>query len=204
MPRGPGRDTRPARPEALCNVAKAAARWIGIALQVVTITLLVVLALVVVAAVAFRFAGASLVWYDEVASVLLAWITYYGAALAALKRRHLGFAGFQLGLGRRARLVTFWIGEVVVHAVFVTMAWASWYVLRVMEGETLVSLDWVPLQFTQSVVPIGCVLFILAHGLGTPEALRRLAAGRSADDEEIAGELARVRAAPGSAGEASQ
>lgn len=170
-----------------------AARWADVALQVVTIALLIALAVVVVLAVAFRFAGASFVWYDEVASVMLAWITYYGAALAALRRRHLGFAGFQMSLGPRARLITFWFGEAVTYAVFATMAWASWYVLRVMAGETLVSLDWVSLQFTQSVVPIGCTLFVIAHGLSTPDALRRLAEGRSADDEEIAEEISKAR-----------
>lgn len=170
-----------------------AARWADIGLQIVTIALLIALAAVVVLAVAFRFAGSSFVWYDEVASVMLAWITYYGAALAALRRRHLGFAGFQMSLRPRARLTTFWFGEAVTYAVFATMAWASWYVLRVMAGETLVSLDWVSLQFTQSVVPIGCVLFVVAHGLSTPEALRRLAAGRSGEDEEIAEEIAKAR-----------
>ncbi|MCY4221852.1 MAG: TRAP transporter small permease subunit [Thiotrichales bacterium] len=174
-----------------------AARWVDVALQVVTIALLIALAVVVVLAVAFRFAGASLVWYDEVASVMLAWITYYGAALAALRRRHLGFAGFQMNLRPRARLLTFWFGEAVTYAVFVTMAWASWYVLRVMAGETLVSLDWVSLQFTQSVVPIGCTLFVLAQILSTPEALRRLAVGRSGEDEEIAEEISRARTALG-------
>ena len=182
----------------------AAARWTGIALQAVTIALLVALAVVVVLAVTFRFAGSSLVWYDEVASVMLAWITYYGAALAALRRRHLGFAGFQLSLGPRARLLTFWFGEAVTYAVFATMAWASWYVLRVMAGETLVSLDWVSLQFTQSVVPIGCVLFIAAHVLSTPDALRRLAARRSGEDEEIAEEISRAGTAPGAKKEASK
>ncbi len=164
-----------------------------IALEVITVTLLIALAIVVVLAVIFRFSGMSFIWYDEVASVMLAWITYYGAALAALKRRHLGFAGLHLSLAPRARLLVFWIGEAVVYATFATMAWASWYVLRVMEGETLVSLDWVPLQFTQSVVPIGCALFVIANFLSTPEALRRIIAGRSEEDEEIEQELAWAR-----------
>ena len=51
------------------------------------------LAVVVVLAVVFRKAGASLVWYDEVAAIMLAWLTYYGAALAALQARALGFPG---------------------------------------------------------------------------------------------------------------
>ena len=74
-------------------------------------------------------------------------------------------------LGTRARRITFWFGETVICAVFATMARASWYVLRVMAGETLVSLDWVSLKLTQSVVPIGCTFFVVAHGLSTPDAL---------------------------------
>ena len=43
---------------------------------------------VVVLGVVFRWDGEALSWYDEVASVQLAWLTYYGASLAALKRAH--------------------------------------------------------------------------------------------------------------------
>ena len=40
--------------------------------------------IIVVVAVVYRKIGHSLVWYDEGASIVLAWLTYYGAALAAL------------------------------------------------------------------------------------------------------------------------
>jgi TRAP-type C4-dicarboxylate transport system permease small subunit len=60
-------------------------------LESVCVLLMVGLAVVVVLAVIFRKAGASLVWYDEVAAIMLVWLTYYGAALAALRRAHLGF-----------------------------------------------------------------------------------------------------------------
>ncbi|WP_025771770.1 TRAP transporter small permease [Thioalkalivibrio sp. HK1] len=179
-------------------------RFFNIALQAIAIVLLMTLALVVVAAVVFRFAGNSLIWYDEVASVLLAWITYYGAALAALKRRHLGFSGLLLRLRPKARRIVFWIGEAVVFITFASLAWAGWYVLRVMAGETLVSLEWIPLQLTQSVVPIGCVLFLLAHALSLPEALARLDAGRSEEEEEIAEEISRAREGLRSQGSASE
>ena len=43
--------------------------------------------------VACRKLEIPLVWYDEGASIMLAWLTYYGAALAALKRAHIGFPG---------------------------------------------------------------------------------------------------------------
>lgn len=172
----------------------AAARIVRICLEAITIALLVTLATIVVLAVVFRYSGASFVWYDEVASVMLAWITYYGAALAMLQRCHLGFAGFVLSLGRGGRAFLFVLSEIIVYAVFVTMAWASWGVLAIMEGETLVSLDWVPLQFTQSVVPIGCALFVLAQVLSTPGAWATTMAGRSADDLEIEREIRRAEA----------
>ncbi len=54
------------------------------------------MAVIVVLAVVFRFLGQSLIWYDEVASVVLAWLTYYGSALAVCNRGHLGFPGLFL------------------------------------------------------------------------------------------------------------
>ena len=51
------------------------------------------LAVIVLMGVAYRKLGISMVWYDEVASMALAWLTYYGAGLGALKRAHIGFPG---------------------------------------------------------------------------------------------------------------
>jgi len=44
--------------------------------------MMIALALVVVLGVGYRWAGKALVWYDEVAAVQLAWLTYYGSAYA--------------------------------------------------------------------------------------------------------------------------
>ena len=65
-------------------------------LEVWVMFLISALTVIVVLAVIWRKAGASFVWYDEVGSIMLAWITYYGAALAALKRAHIGFDGILL------------------------------------------------------------------------------------------------------------
>ena len=48
------------------------------------------LAVEVTLGIAFRAVGRALSWYDEVASVLLAWLTFYGSALASVKRAHIG------------------------------------------------------------------------------------------------------------------
>lgn len=163
-------------------------------LEIVTISLLVGLAVVVVSAVVARYLfNASFVWYDEVASVMLAWISFYGATYAALRRRHLGFEGLLLSLPLPLRRLTFVLGEAVICLVFAILAYAGWVIMQVMGSESLISLRWVPLWFTQSVVPIGAALFILAQLLSLPHAYARMVSGRSAEDEEIAEEIDRAR-----------
>jgi len=160
-------------------------RWFEWLLEVASILLLISLALVVVLAVVFRFAGSSLVWYDEVASVQLAWLTYYGAALAALKRGHLGFAGLFLALPLKLRSAAFVLAEVFVIGFFLLIGWAGWYLLGIFGEETLISLPWVPLSFTQSVIPVGAALFIVGEILSIPDAWRRAVAGTDYEQEAI-------------------
>jgi TRAP-type C4-dicarboxylate transport system permease small subunit len=160
-------------------------RWFERLLEIASITLLISLALVVVLAVLFRFSGSSLVWYDEVASVQLAWLTYYGAALAALKRGHLGFAGLFLALPQKVRLVAFVFAELFVIGFFATIGSAGWYLLGVFGEEALISLPWVPLSFTQSVIPVGAALFIVAEILSIPDAWRKALAGNDFESQAI-------------------
>jgi TRAP-type C4-dicarboxylate transport system permease small subunit len=154
-------------------------------LEAILIFLMIALTVVVVVAVVYRKAGASLAWYDEVASVMLAWVTYYGAALAALKRGHIGFDGLVLALTPRWQLAAVIVAEVCVYAFFLLLAWTGWVVLRVLEGDTLVSLPEVSVQITQSVIPIGAVLFLICETLSLPDHWRRLRAGISHDAPPI-------------------
>lgn len=154
-------------------------------LEWVTILLMIALTLVVIVGVLFRIAGDSLSWYDEVAAIQLAWITYYGAALAALKRRHIGFDTVLLMIPMPLRMVVVLVAEVTVIGFFAILANTGMQVLDVLEGETLISLTWVPIQFTQSVIPIGAVLFIICELLSFPEYWVKTAAGKSLDQEEF-------------------
>ena len=129
------------------------------------------LAGVVVVGVVFRKAGSSLIWYDEVASILLAWLTYYGAALAALHRAHIGMPTLVERLPDRVRTSVVLVGEACTLAFFGVLAWAGLRVLAVLGGTTLVSLPSVPMSVAQSVIPIGAVLFIIAQILTVPDAL---------------------------------
>ncbi len=154
------------------------------------VIMIVVMTAIVVIAVIWRKAGASFIWYDEVASILLAWITYYGAALGALKRAHIGFDGILLSLPMRWRMIAVAVAEALVFLFFIVLAWTGWQVLGILHGMNLISLPWVPVQFTQSVIPIGAVLFMVCEALSLPEYLAVVRAGVSQDELAVAEQIA--------------
>lgn len=169
------------------------ARKLETVLEWTVIVLMVALTIVVIVAVLFRLAGDSLSWYDEVAAIQLSWITYYGASLAALKRRHIGLDSVLLAVPMPARMGCLAAAEIIVIGFFVILAMTGWQVLTVLEGDMLVSLTWVPVQFTQSVIPIGGALFVLCEVLSLPEYWRMTAAGKSLEyadiEEEVESEI---------------
>jgi TRAP-type C4-dicarboxylate transport system permease small subunit len=142
------------------------------------------LAVIVLMGVAYRKLGISMVWYDEVASIALAWLTYYGAALAALKRAHIGFPGLVNAMPPVFRVPVVLLGEAVVIAFFAVLAWYGYQVLVILEGDSMVSLPWVPTRVTQSVIPIGAVLFILAQLFSLPELLAQARGAGVVDAEK--------------------
>ncbi len=140
-------------------------------LEVICFILMVALAVVVVVGVGYRKFGASLVWYDEIASVLLAWVTYYGAALAALRGGHIAVHSLVEMMPPRMRLAAAIFAEVCVIAFFVLLAWMGFVVLEVLATDMLVSIPEISVMYTQSVIPIGAVLFIIAELIRLPEVL---------------------------------
>ncbi len=121
------------------------------------------LAILVVVGVGSRKAGFSLVWYDEVAAILLAWLTYYGAALAALRRAHLGLPNLVQRAPRRLRLVLALSREAAIVGFFALTAWMGIKLLSVLGGVYLVSLPWLPAGIVYSAIPVGAALFIAAE-----------------------------------------
>ena len=68
------------------------------------LVLMVALTLLIIAGAAFRYLGNALSWYDELASIGLVWLTYYGAALAALRGAHIGVPGLVNAMPPKLRL----------------------------------------------------------------------------------------------------
>ncbi len=160
------------------RVVTAARDALDTFLSYAVIALMVAMVTVVVLAVVYRKLGNSLSWYDEIASILLAWLTYYGSALAALKRAHIGFAGLVDAIPLPFKLVVVAFGEVCVLGFFTLLTWVGWEVVLVLKGDTLVSLPEVSTQITQSVIPVGGLLFVLAQLLSLPETWRLAKAGQ--------------------------
>jgi TRAP-type C4-dicarboxylate transport system permease small subunit len=160
-----------------------------IVLEYFVIFLMVILTTTVVVAVIYRLMGSSLAWYDEVAAILLAWITYYGSALAVLRRRHIGFDSVLLSIPMPVRMWAVMLAEAITAGFFILLAWAGFVVLSILGGMSLTSLTWVPISFTQSVIPLGAILFLICQALSLPEYWRKTAAGVSLEHAEIEEEV---------------
>jgi TRAP-type C4-dicarboxylate transport system permease small subunit len=59
-----------------------------------------------------------------------------------------------------------------VIAFFLLLAWVGYSVLQVLANDTLVSLPQVSVVWSQSVIPLSAVLFVIAEALVLPETLR--------------------------------
>lgn len=146
-------------------------------LEAIAFVLMMALAAVVTIGVIFRWSGNSLVWYDEVAAILLAWITFYGSALAALRGAHIGVPSLVEMMPRGMRLAMTLFAEASVIAFFALMAWVGYSVLDVLATDFLVSIPEVSVKYTQSVIPIGATLFVIAELLRLPDVLAAAAGG---------------------------
>jgi TRAP-type C4-dicarboxylate transport system permease small subunit len=135
----------------------------GRLLEWLAIALMVFLAVEVTLGVIFRFSGQSLAWYDEVASVLLAWLTFYGSALASVRRAHIGCPELVDRMPWRARRAVSIAAQILVIAFFALLGVVGAWIMPVLATDNLVSLPWIPMSVVQSVIPISAGLIILAE-----------------------------------------
>ena len=142
-------------------------------LEWICIVLMAALAVEVAAGVAFRYSGHSLVWYDEVATILLAWVTFYGSALAVLKHAHMGVPEVVRMLPPGPRVAAAVLAQLCTLAFFVLLAWLGYSILEILATDYLVSLPEVSVAWANSVIPITSVLFVVGQALVFPEVLRK-------------------------------
>ena len=135
----------------------------GRVLEIVVGALMILLALEVSVGVAYRALGAALIWYDEIASHMLAWLTFYGAALASVKRAHIGCPELVAMMPWRARRLVNIVAQLLVIAFFVLLGWVGASILPILATDALVSVPSIPMSVVQSVIPISAALIIVAE-----------------------------------------
>jgi TRAP-type C4-dicarboxylate transport system permease small subunit len=141
-------------------------------LEWLVIALMVGLAGEVTIGIVFRTIGKSLVWYDEIASVLLAWLTFYGSALASVKRAHISCPELIDQCPAAVRRALDIVAQVLVVAFFALLAWVGASILPVLATDYLVSLPKVSMSIVQSVIPISAALILVAELMHLWELLR--------------------------------
>jgi TRAP-type C4-dicarboxylate transport system permease small subunit len=152
-------------------------------LEAIAVILIVAVAVIVTMGFVYRWIGAALVWYDEVAVIALCWLTYYAGALAALRGAHLGFSGFVNALPMRWRVAATLFASATTIFFFTVLAVMGFKVVQILGGDTLVSLPEVPLRLTQSVIPIASALIVIAELMRLPGLLAEARRGPLVDHE---------------------
>ena len=134
---------------------------------------MIFLSLTVVVGVCFRWSGHSLVWYDEVAGIQLAWITYFGSAYASLKGLHIGMPTLIKVFPKDIRKILFVISKIIIFLFSLILTYYGTKVIIVLRGDTLVTLDWIPQSFVQAVIPASSVLIIISEFFSYEEAYKQ-------------------------------
>ena len=126
--------------------------------------LLVLMVVLVCLGVFFRYAlGSSLAWYDEFASYLLVWLTFYGAIVASYHGRHIAFEMIVDRFMRNTKRMVEAFAELFVLGFQVVLFYYGWRLTQKMGDETAVSLVWVKMGWVYSVLPItGGVMLVIS------------------------------------------
>lgn len=141
-------------------------------LEWLVLILMVALFLEVTIGVIFRTIGMSLVWYDEVASILLAWLTFYGAALASYKRGHIGCPEIVDLMPPGVKRVASIVAQLLVMAFFAFLGWIGFDIMPILATDSMVSLPSIPMSWVQSVIPISCVLILIGEAYALADLIR--------------------------------
>ena len=132
------------------------------------VVLLVLMVILVSLGVFFRyFLDAALAWYDEFASYLLVWLTFYGSVVASYRQRHIGFDLLLEQMMPGTRKLVEAIAECFVLGFQVVLFYYGWLLMHRMGDETAVSLVWIKMGWVYSVLPItgGLMLLISVNRL---------------------------------------
>lgn len=145
--------------------------------------LMVAMVALVTVGVFFRYVvDASLSWYDEFASYLLVWLSFYGAVVATYRNRHISFETLVERVGPGGRRVFALVREGFSILFELVLFVYGIVLVRAMGEETAVSIQAVRMVWIYSVLPISGGLMLAVSLVRFGALLRgdhRLAPGES-------------------------
>ena len=145
-------------------------------LSLIVFVLILFISVVVILGFTTRLLDMSVSWTDEIAGTALAWLTFYGSALAASRGAHIASPSILAVIPPKWRLLVTLLAEACTIGFLALLAWTGMTVVEILAGSNLVSLPFISQQLTQSALPIGACLFILAELLRMPELIRDVTA----------------------------
>lgn len=136
-------------------------RFIGL-IEWWAVLLLVLMVVLVSLGVFFRYVlNSALAWYDEFASYLLVWLTFYGSVVASYRGRHITFELVVDRLPPQVGRMLRFLSESLVLGFQIVLFYYGWHLTRKMGDETAISLVWVKMGWVYSVLPITGGLMLL-------------------------------------------
>ena len=169
-------------------------RFLRLIEQRLAILCLIVLFGILMLQIVGRFVlEAPVVWSEEIARYVFAWIVFIGASDAIRSRSHIAVDLLPNMLPLRPRLALGLAMDAILLVVLVVLVWLG--VEGTLRSHRLpsVTMD-LPQSFLYGVVPVGCALMLLRLGLRMTDDVRGLLAGRDIRGERLAAEAAERRA----------
>ena len=135
-------------------------RTINTCVEKVLLVIGTVICVILFAQVAFRYAGASLGWSEEVSRHLLVAITFLGGTVAYKRASFIGLRGLGHRFGPTVQRTILLGLQVLTLALFVLIAWfGSVYTVKAAE-HTTASLQ-IPMAIPFAVIPVASVIFVI-------------------------------------------
>ena len=82
-----------------------------------------------------------------------------------LKGLHIGMPTLIKIFPQGVRKILFILSKIIILLFFLILTYYGTKIIIVLRGDTLVTLDWVPQSFVQSVIPVSAVLIIISEFL---------------------------------------
>jgi TRAP-type C4-dicarboxylate transport system permease small subunit len=132
-------------------------------MKAVAAILVAATAVMTCAAVFYRFVlESSLGWPEEVAGLLLVWISFIGAYVATRENGHISFSLFVQRLPRAARKFVETMVDIILLVFFAVLAFQSIRMIGAVGHTEIETLD-IPRGYFMAVLPISALALVVAY-----------------------------------------